>query len=114
MANKARMITGQILAGTLTVEHKLGDRGGIQVFDNIWLLLTVSAMSAGETLNMYGKFYGSNAYRTAVLAAQIDINAAASTVITQDLSGLGPIYQIKLVAANIAGAETIDYSIVCW
>jgi hypothetical protein len=111
---QAIMHKGQILAGTLTVTHKLSSQGGIHVFDNIWLILEISAMSGTETLDMYGHFVGATDYRTAALATQIDIKANDSDIITQDLSGLGPIHTIKLVAANIADAETIDYTLVCW
>lgn len=102
----------QILAGTLTVEFNL--QNGNSVYDNVWAVLVVSAMSASETLDMYGKDIGQANYRTAVIATQIDINAAASTVVAQDLSGKGPLASIKFVATNIASAETIDVHLYAW
>lgn len=112
--NTALLIKGQLNATTLTAEHRLGDRGGLRVFDNLWLTMKISALNSTEKLDMYGEFAGIVGYRTAVLATQIDLKANDSDTITQDLSGLGPIIRIKLVATLLAGVETVDYSISYW
>ena len=113
MAQDIVIHSDQINATDTTIELPVGN-GGQKAYDHLWLLMTVSAMSGSETLDMYGKFHGMSVYRTAVLASQIDINAAASTIISQDLSGLGPIAVVKLVSGNIGASETIDCWLYAW
>jgi len=114
--SQALQHTGQINASTpaLTVEHKLGDRGGIQVFNNIWLILEISTLNSTEKLDVYGQMFGASDYNTAVLVTQIDLKASDEDIIAQDVSGKGPIAKIKLVATLVASLETINYNIVCW
>jgi hypothetical protein len=102
----------QILAGTLSVEFNLLNGGA--VYDNVWAVMTISAMSGAETLDMYGKDIGNSAYRTAVLATQIDLKANDEDVVAQDLSGKGPLTVIKFTAAGIADAETVDIHLYAW
>ena len=109
---RPRIQQTQILAGTLVREIDLNY--GSDYPENIWLVISMSAMSAGETLDYTGRFIGQSAYRTAVLATQLDVNAAASTIVTLDLSAVGPLDKLKLTAAGIAAAETIDITVISW
>ena len=106
--------TGQILAGTLTLEFDLAVSA--QVPENVAVFMTISAMSADETLNFYGRSPGMSGYAATVLCTEIDIKALESTVVRQLLvaSTTGPLYKLKLVALNIADAETIDFVVVSW
>lgn len=110
--NQAVIHTGQLDADTPDVEIKLA-LGGQTVFDNVWLILNISATAVGRTMDIYGKDYGQTGYRTAVLVTQIDIKANDGDRIAQDISGKGPLAMIKL-DTNIASAETIDYTLACW
>jgi hypothetical protein len=103
---------GQIKAGVLTVEIPVGF--GNVVHNNVWVILTISAMSGSEVLNIYGKDRGVQAYRTAVLTTQIDIKAADEDVLAVDLSGKGPLGVLKFVASNIAASETIYINVFAW
>lgn len=109
---RPRIQQTQILAGTLTREIDLNR--GSEYPENVWVVLSFSAMSAGETLDITGRRPGQATYQTAVLVTQIDANAAASTVTATNLSAVGPLDKIKLVAANIAAAETIDITVISW
>lgn len=106
--------TGQILAGTLTLEFDMNV--GTNYPENVVVFLTCSAMSAGETLNFFGQSPGMTDYADTVLATEIDINAAASSTVRQVLAATatGPLDKLKLVALNIAAAETIDFVILSW
>ncbi len=107
MGEQSHVYHDQILAGTLTVVIPVGTLAG-HIYKNIWAILDVSAMSAGETLDFYGQDIGGSDYRTAILIAQTDVKAIESTIVAKDLSGLGPLTAIKCIATNIAAAETID------
>ena len=109
---RPRVQKTQILAANLT--KTVDTLIGTEIPENIWVILDVSAMSAAEVLDITGQFYGSSTYRTAVLVTQIDINAAASTQVTVDLSAVGPLQTIKFVAGGIAAAETIDITVISW
>jgi len=95
---RPRIQTGQILAGTLTLEFDMNT--GSEYPENVVVFLTNSAMSAADT----------------VLATEIDIKAAESTTVRQVLAATstGPLDKLKLVALNIAAAETIDFVILSW
>ena len=84
--------------------------------ENVVVFLTCSAMSAAETLNFYGQSPGMSDYADTVLCTEIDINAAASTTVRQMLinTTTGPLDKLKLIAANIAAAETIDFVVLSW
>ena len=109
---RPRSQQSQILAGTLVREIDLNS--GSEYPENIWLVLSISAMSASETLDYTGRYVGQSTYRTAVLATQLDVKAAESTVVTLDLSSVGPLDKLKLTAANIAAAETVDITVISW
>ena len=106
--------TAQILAGTLTREFTMAV--GSDMPENVAVFITNSAMSAGETLNFYGQSPGMTGYADTVLTTEIDIKAAASTTVRTMLvaTTTGPLYKLKLVALNIAAAETIDIVVVSW
>lgn len=106
--------TGQILAGTLTLEFDMNIAS--EYPENVVVFLTCSAMSAGETLNFYGQSPGMSGYADTVLATEIDIKAAESTTVRQVLAATttGPLDKLKLIALNIAAAETIDFVIISW
>jgi hypothetical protein len=109
---KPRIQTATIDADNLTRKFELGGPDGLP--DNIHVGLSVSAMSASETLNITGRCPGIATYITAVLVTEIDINAAASTVITVDLSAKAPVDELLFTATNIAGAEEIDIVLITW
>jgi hypothetical protein len=113
--------TGQILAGTLTLEfdmdqHSRTKHPGKAYPENVVVFLTSSAMSGSETLNFLGQSPGMTGYATTVLATQIDIKAAESTTVRQVLAAAttGPLEKLKLVATNIAASETIDFVVISW
>lgn len=105
---------GQINATDTTLTFNLNFGEGLP--ENIHLSMKVSAMSGSETLDITGRRPGAKGgtYETAVLVTQIDINAAASTVISSDLSAKVPLDQILLTSASIAAAETIDVTLITW
>lgn len=107
-----RIQTAQILAGTLTRTFELGGPDGLP--DNIHVILSMSAMSGSEVLDFTGRAPGESTYISAVLATQVDIKAAESTVTTTDLSGAAPIDELLLTAQGIAAAETIDITVITW
>ena len=111
---KPRVQTGQILAGTLTLEFDMNI--GTDYPENVVVFLTCSAMSGSETLNFYGQSPGMSDYADTVLCTEIDIKSAASTTVRQVLTATstGPLDKLKLVALNIAAAETIDFVILSW
>lgn len=106
--------TAQILAGTLTREFTMAV--GSDMPENVAVFLTISAMSAGETLDFYGQSPGMTGYADTILATQIDVKAAESTTVRTMLvvATTGPLYKLKLVATNIAAAETVDIVVVSW
>ena len=106
--------TGQILAGTLTLEFEMNH--GTDYPENVVVFLTCSAMSGAETLNFYGRSPGMTDYADTVLCTEIDIKAAESTTVRQLLvaTSTGPLDKLKLIALNIAAAETIDFVILSW
>ena len=106
--------TAQILAGTLTREFTMAV--GSDCPENVAVFITNSAMSGAETLNFYGQSPGMTGYADTVLTTEIDIKAAESTTVRTMLvaSTTGPLYKLKLVALNIAAAETIDIVVVSW
>jgi hypothetical protein len=106
--------TQQILAGTLTREFEI--MIGSDAFENVAVFTTFSAMSAGETLNFLGQSPGMTGYADTVLATEIDVKAAESTTVRTMLvsTTTGPLQKLKLVAINIAAAETIDIVVVSW
>ena len=114
MMIRPRVQTGQILAGTLTLEFDMNI--GTDYPENVVVFSTMSAMSAAETLNFYGQSPGMSDYADTVLTTEIDVNAAASTTVRTMLinTTTGPLDKLKLVAANIAAAETIDFVILSW
>jgi len=95
---RPRVQTGQILAGTLTLEFDMNT--GSEYPENVVVFLTNSAMSAGETLNFLGQSPGMSDYADTVLATEIDIKAAESTTVRQVLAATstGPLDKLKLVA----------------
>ena len=107
MSEQWHMYHDHILAGTLEVVIPVGTLAG-HIYKNVWAILDISAMGAGETLNMYGLDIGGSDYRTAVLSTEIDLKAAESTIVAVDLSGKGPITAIKFIGLNIASSETVD------
>ena len=111
---KPRVQTGQILAGTLTLEFDMNV--GTDYPENVVVFLTNSAMSGAETLNFYGQSPGMSDYADTVLCTEIDIKAAESTTVRQALAATttGPLDKLKLVALNIAAAETIDFVVLSW
>ena len=114
MIIRPRVQTAQILAGTLTREFEM--MVGSDAFTNVAVFITNSAMSAGETLNFYGQSPGMSGYADTVLTTEIDIKAAESTTVRTMLvvADTGPLLNLKLVALNIAAAETIDIVVVSW
>lgn len=104
--------TGVLNATTPDIELALGSAGNM-VFDNVWLIMTISALSAGRTMDITAKDIGMAAYRTAVIVTQIDLKANDADTIAQDLSGKGPIRMIKL-DTNLVSAETVTYSLCSW
>jgi len=111
---RPRVQTGQILAGTLTKEFEMAV--GSDFPENVAVFLTMSAMSSAETLNLFGQSPGMTGYADTVLTTEIDINTAASTTVRVMLPATttGPLWNLKLVALNIASAETIDIVVVSW
>jgi len=121
MIHVPKISTAQILAGTLTVTFDLtewsGDNTPGTVYpENIVVYSTISAMSGSETLDFYGKAPGMDDYAATVLTTQIDVKAAESTVVRTMLKAadVGPLSDLKLIATNIAAAETIDFVILSW
>jgi hypothetical protein len=113
--------TGQILAGTLTLEFDMNQNSktkqpGQAYPENVVVFLTPSAMSGSEKLNFLGQSPGMTGYSDTVLATEIDIKAAESTTVRQVLAAdtTGPLEKLKLVATNIAASETIDFVILSW
>jgi hypothetical protein len=111
---RPRVQTGQILAGTLTKEFEM--MVGSDCPENVVVFLIISAMSGSEKLDFYGQSPGMSDYADTVLATQIDIKAAESTTVRTLLvaSTTGPLYNLKLVATNIASSETIDIVVLSW
>lgn len=106
--------TGQILAGTLTKEFEM--MVGSDAFENCVVFLTISALSGSEVLDMYGQSPGMTDYADTVLTTQIDLKAAESTTVRTMLvaTTTGPLQKLKLVATNIAAAETVDIVVLSW
>jgi hypothetical protein len=112
---RPRVQTGQILAGTLTLEFDMNI--GSDYPENVVVFSTISAMSSGETLNLYGQSPGMSGYADTVLTTEIDLKAAASTTVRTLLvaTTTGPLDKLKLVAnANVAASETVDFVILSW
>ena len=121
MIHVPKIQTAQIKVGVLTVTFDLTERSkdskpGVIYPENIVVYSTISAMSASEVLDFYGKAPGMSAYSDTVLTTQLDVNAAASTVVRTMLKAtdVGPLSDLKLIAADVAGAETIDFIVLSW
>jgi hypothetical protein len=106
--------TAQILAGTLTREFTMAV--GSDMPENVVVFLTISAMSGSEVLDFYGQSPGMSGYADTILATQINLKTDESTTVRTMLvaTTTGPLYKLKLIATNIAAAETVDIVVVSW
>jgi hypothetical protein len=111
---KPRVQSAQILAGTLTREFDMNI--GTDYPENVVVFLTISAMSGSEVLDFFGQSPGMSGYADTVLSTQIDVKAAESTTVRTMLvaTNTGPLDKLKLVATNIAAAETVDIVVISW
>ena len=112
MMIRPRVQTGQILAGTLTLEFDMNV--GSDYPENVAVFLTTSALSGAETLNFFGQSPGMDDYGDTVLATELALGASATVRQMLVATTTGPLDKLKLVALNIAVAETIDFVILSW
>ena len=121
---RPRIQQKQILAGTLTRTFNLNR--GSDYPEHVFVILSISAMSAGETLDITGKAPGQATYLTAIVTAQIDLKANDSDVIMLDLSpGIQPTDGVATIvppldellftaSAGVTAAETVDITLITW
>jgi hypothetical protein len=121
---QARVQEYPIIAGALTISFDLGQKNsghvssvpGKEYPESIVVYLDISAMDGAETLNFYGKGAGMDAYSDTVLTTEVDLNAAASTMVRVMLKAadVGPLESLKLVALGVDGSETVDVTVISW
>jgi hypothetical protein len=111
---RPRIQSAQILAGTLTREFDMNT--GSEYPENVVVFLTISAMSGSEVLDFYGQSAGMSGYADTVLSTQINLKTDESTTVRTMLvaTTTGPLDKLKLVATNIASAETVDILVLSW
>ena len=115
MIHAPRVQKDNIIATDLDIEFDVSV--GSEYPENIVVYLDISAMSEGETLDLYGQPPGLSDYSDTILTTQVDLKTDESTVkrIMLKAADVGPLDKLKLIgSAGITDAENVAVTVISW